>query len=182
MADTIFRTEYDDPFTNSTSSYLDLSVLYGRHLDEQKTVRVDKAAPEFGYGMLKPDCCAESRLFMMPPQVTALLVLFSRHHNYCAQMLYKVNEQGAYSDPTKLSPEKREAQDETIFQYARNINSALFIQIILHDYVNSILGLNRTKTDFFLDAGKEIDGALSGRVDRALGNVCSAEFNILYRW
>jgi hypothetical protein len=137
----------------------------------------------YGYGLLKPDAAVEAKLYFMPPAVTALLTLFSRHHNYLAHMVYKLNERGEYADPSTLSDKDKELQDHRIFNYARNINSAFFIQIILHDYVNSILGLNREKgTDFFLDAGKEIKGVLTGNVGRACGNVCSVEFSMVYRW
>ena len=62
---------------NNTSSYLDLSILYGTSQAEQDAVR-DKAS---GKGLLYPDAFSEDRLIFVPPAATALLVLFSRNHN-----------------------------------------------------------------------------------------------------
>lgn len=42
------------------------------------------------------------------------------------------------ADTTRL-----QAQDEEIFQRARLVNSAFFIQVIFGDYVGAILGLTR---------------------------------------
>lgn len=67
-----FQTSRDDPTINETSSYLDLSPLYGKDQEEQNGVRT------FEQGHLHPDIIASSRLFFMPPSVVALLVIFSR--------------------------------------------------------------------------------------------------------
>ena len=73
----LFRTDPRDMSKNNTSSYLDLSVLYGINETQQDLVR-DK---EKGRGLLYPDVFAEDRLVLVPPAATALLVLFSRNHN-----------------------------------------------------------------------------------------------------
>ncbi len=73
----LFRTNPRDQTVNNTSSYLDLSILYGTNQKEQDTVR-DK---DQGRGLLYPDAFAEDRLIFVPPASTALLVLFSRNHN-----------------------------------------------------------------------------------------------------
>ena len=74
---TLFSTDPRDMTKNRTSSYLDLSILYGTSQAEQDAVR-DKAQ---GKGLLYPDAFAEGRLIFVPPAATALLVLFSRNHN-----------------------------------------------------------------------------------------------------
>lgn len=61
---------------NETSSYVDLSPLYGHNQEAQDKVRVRD-----GRGLLLPDVFAEDRLLLLPPAVCALLVLFSRNHN-----------------------------------------------------------------------------------------------------
>jgi linoleate 10R-lipoxygenase len=61
---------------NETSSYVDLSPLYGHNQDAQDQVRI-----RGGRGLLKPDVFAEDRLLLLPPAVCALLVLFNRNHN-----------------------------------------------------------------------------------------------------
>lgn len=75
----LFRTNPRDMSKNDTSSYLDLSVLYGTSQDQQDLVRDKKK----GRGLLYPDAFAEDRLVFVPPAATALLVLFSRNHNVC---------------------------------------------------------------------------------------------------
>ncbi|KAG8689421.1 hypothetical protein FRC08_010952 [Ceratobasidium sp. 394] len=93
----LFRTSPESPFINDTSSYLDLSPLYGHDYDAQKKVRRND-----GTGKLHDDVFAENRLLLMPPSVSALLVLFSRNHNYIAEKLYQVNENGVFKDPKEL--------------------------------------------------------------------------------
>ena len=73
----LFRTDPRDQTKNNTSSYLDLSILYGTNQKEQDAVR-DK---DQGRGLLYPDAFSEDRLIFVPPPSTALLVLFSRNHN-----------------------------------------------------------------------------------------------------
>jgi hypothetical protein len=63
-------------YINDTSSYLDLSPLYGHSLEGQMKVR-----RKDGTGRLHEDVFAENRLLLMPPAVSALLVMFSRNHN-----------------------------------------------------------------------------------------------------
>lgn len=73
----LFRTNPRDFTKNNTSSYLDLSILYGINQDQQDSVR-DK---ELGRGFLYPDAFAEDRLILVPPAASALLVILSRNHN-----------------------------------------------------------------------------------------------------
>ena len=75
----LFRTDPRDQTKNNTSSYLDLSILYGTNQKEQDAVR-DKYQ---GRGLLYPAAFSEERLIFVPPASTALLVLFSRNHNVC---------------------------------------------------------------------------------------------------
>lgn len=75
----IFRTDPVDWTKNNTSSYLDLSPLYGVNQATQDQVR-DK---EQGRGLLYPDTFSEERLGFLPPAASALLVIFCRNHNVC---------------------------------------------------------------------------------------------------
>jgi len=72
----VFNTSPLDRTINTTSSYLDLSILYGRSQKEQDEVR-----NKDGRGKLWDDVFAERRLLLMPPACCALLVLLSRNHN-----------------------------------------------------------------------------------------------------
>lgn len=75
------------------------------------------------HGLLKPDTFAEKRLLGQPPGVNVMLVMYSRFHNYVADVLLKVNENGRFTlPPTKSEEDKKRAlakQDEDIFQTAR---------------------------------------------------------------
>src|SRR5947207_15926723 len=78
----LFRTSHEDPNISLTSSYLDLSPLYGSNQQEQNLVRT------FQDGKLKPDCFSEDRLGSFPPGVGVLLLCFNRFPNYdIAQVL-----------------------------------------------------------------------------------------------
>lgn len=77
----LFRTDPSDWSKNNTSSYLDLSPLYGYNQVTQDQVR-DKAQ---GKGLLYPDTFSEERLGFVPPAASALLVILSRNHNVRSQ-------------------------------------------------------------------------------------------------
>ena len=76
-------------------------------------------------GHLKPDSFAEERLLMQPPGVCAYLIMYSRFHNYVAEQLLSINENGRFrpADYDMLDTKKKAAadqkQDEDLFQTAR---------------------------------------------------------------
>lgn len=113
----IFRTNRFDPNVSDTSSYLDLAPLYGSSREDQEQIRTMQR------GLLKPDTFAEKRLLGQPPGVNVMLVMYSRFHNYVADVLLKINENGRFTvPPTKTEEQKQAAlakQDEDIFQTAR---------------------------------------------------------------
>ena len=76
----LFRTDLRDWTINNTSSYLDLSPLYGINQAQQDSVR-DTKGKNLGRGLLYADTFAEERLGFLPAAVSALLVVFSRNHN-----------------------------------------------------------------------------------------------------
>jgi hypothetical protein len=83
-----------------TSSYLDLSPLYGANQEEQNKIRT------FKDGTLKPDCFSEIRMGTLPPGVGALLICFNRFHNYVVGQLASINEAGTFTMPDKKSIER----------------------------------------------------------------------------
>ncbi|KAH9010472.1 heme peroxidase, partial [Lactarius pseudohatsudake] len=162
---------------NNASSYLDLSPLYGNSQEE-----VNKVRRRDGTGRLWDDVFSDGRLIYMPPAVCALLVLLSRNHNYVAEKILNINERGTFKDIRHCDPVTLADQDEEIFQRARLVNTGYFMQIILRDYVGSILGLVRDGSSWRLDplmSTRDIDHEVSPRGE---GNVVSIEFNLLYRW
>ncbi|KAK0567458.1 hypothetical protein OC844_000256, partial [Tilletia horrida] len=173
----LFQSGRKDPWINETTSYVDLSTLYGNNAHQQGAVRT------LENGRIWPDVIASDRIMLMPPGVIAVLLLFSRHHNYIAQRLLQINESGKYvEDLASLTEVQKRWQDEDIFQLSRNINVAFFASTVLRDYVSAILNTIRADSTWNLDLGKEIKGMNGNRVERGTGNTISAEFNALYVW
>ncbi|TCD67949.1 hypothetical protein EIP91_011750 [Steccherinum ochraceum] len=174
---TIFRTSHRDFNVNETSSYIDLSILYGDNQESQDKVRMHD-----GRGCLRPDIFAEDRVLLLPPACAALLVLFNRNHNYIAKRLLEINERGTYKDVKQLSDDDRRTQDNDIFQTTRLINSTWFLSTIFSDYLSSILGFVRSGNSWCLDPFGEIRQTDHTLCERGRGNACSVEFNCIYRW
>ncbi|KAG8689081.1 hypothetical protein FRC11_004167, partial [Ceratobasidium sp. 423] len=121
----LFRTDPRDWNKNNTSSYLDLSPLYGSNQEEQDTVRIKN-----GFGRLHPDTFSEGRIVFLPPAAAALLVVWNRNHNHIADELLKRNEQGRWRNPPPDDVGRRTTQDEEIFQTARLINCGSFMSVV----------------------------------------------------
>jgi cytochrome P450 len=181
----LFRTDHRDFAISNTSSYLDLSPLYGSNLDEQMRMRTGLD------GKLKPDCFSEVRLLSFPPGVGVILVMFNRFHQHVVEQLAIINEGGQFTrpkgDPPKIDYKQKEwwksvpddwrKYDEDLFQVGRLVTSGLYINIVLLDYVRTILNLNKTNSNWALNPRADIEG-----VEVASGNQVSAEFNLVYRW
>ena len=133
-----FRTVHANFGFSMTSSYLDLSPLYGNNEAEQKLMREHKD------GRLKPNYFSEKRVIGFPPAVGVLLIMFNRFHNYIIGELPKINEGGRFTPPADGNPEAAAKFDEDLFQTGRLITCGLYINCILTDYVRTILNLNST--------------------------------------
>lgn len=96
-----FQTSRSNQWINETSSYVDLSTLYGNTEKEQVRVRT------YENGLLYPDSIASERIMLMPPGVVALAVLLSRNHNSIAKNLLSVNEEGKYRPWDTLNEEQK---------------------------------------------------------------------------
>lgn len=94
----VFRTNEADKNISDTSSYLDLSPLYGKDAESQSTIRA------FSKGLLKPDSFAEQRLSNQPVGVCIYLVMYNRFHNYVAQQILQINERGKFFEPPVEKP------------------------------------------------------------------------------
>lgn len=196
----LFWTDYPDMTKSKTSSYLDLSPLYGSNQKMQDTIRTLRD------GMLKPDAYADKRLTGMPAGVSVILIMFNRFHNHVAKHLALINEGGRFKQPSSPRPDDfdprpesndkeadaayKKSQDEwkkydnDLFQTARLVTSGLYINITLVDYVRNIVNLNRCDTTWTLDPRQEMgrDAGTSKGAEAGTGNVVSAEFNLCYRW
>ena len=173
----LFQTDRDDPTITLTSSYLDLSPLYGNNQEEQNAVRT------FKDGKLKPDCFSTKRVLGFPPGVGVILIMFNRFHNYVVEQLATINEGGRFTKPDDSNAEAYAKYDNDLFQTGRLVTCGLYVNIILKDYVRTILNINRTDSVWSLDPRAQIkDGPLGEAASEATGNQVSAEFNLIYRW
>jgi hypothetical protein len=186
-----FRTEHTEDGLDSnslTSSYLDLAPLYGSNQEEQDRMRTKKD------GKIHPDCFSENRLLFFPPGVGALLIMFNRFHNHVVENLATINELGRFTKPSAEPPKPTGVKDDDdkatakfkaswdkydndLFQTGRLITCGLYVNIILVDYVRTILDLNRTDSNWQLNPRAEVKDLALG-----VGNQVSAEFNLVYRW
>ncbi|KAL5002235.1 heme peroxidase [Aspergillus recurvatus] len=174
----IFQTDYRDYNKNKTSAYLDLAILYGDVQEEQDLVRTHKD------GKLKPDSFSEPRLQAFPAACCVLLVMLNRFHNYVVEELAAINENGRFTKPSPDLPEEQAKKawakyDEDLFQTGRLITCGLFINITLYDYLRTIVNLNRVNSTWCLDPRAQMEGSAT---PAGLGNQCSVEFNLAYRW
>lgn len=169
----LFKTNHRDFRISDTSSYLDLSPLYGSDQSEQDTIRT------FNDGKIKPDSFAETRLLSFPPGVGVIMIMFNRFHNYIVEQLALINENSRFTRPADdAAKDKWTKYDNDLFQTGRLITCGLYINVILIDYVRTILNLNRTDSDWSLNPRAEFPG----QPDLGCGNQVSAEFNLVYRW
>ncbi|KAI2466477.1 linoleate diol synthase precursor [Annulohypoxylon bovei var. microspora] len=178
----IFQTDSRDQDINLTSSYLDLSPLYGRNAEEQKAIRT------FKDGLLKSDCFSSVNPLGFPPGVGVFLIMFNRFHNYVVTQLAGINEGGRFTKPAPVddggSWDAWEKYDNDLFQTGRLITCGLYVNIILKDYVRTILNVNRSDSTWDLDPrSREKKNAFnSNPAPEATGNQVSVEFNLVYRW
>ncbi|KAL2872843.1 peroxidase/cytochrome P450 family protein [Aspergillus lucknowensis] len=182
----LFHTDEADETRLKNSSYLDLGPLYGHNQAEQDQVRA------FSDGHLKPDTFAEKRLLTQPPGVCALMIAFNRFHNYVVGELALINEAGRFSHPSELGIEEgttdftraMKKRENDLFQTGRLITCALYVNIILNDYLRTILNLNENPidSDWKLDPRKTLAVFDQEGLPRGIGNQVSAEFNMIYRW
>ncbi|KAF2139467.1 uncharacterized protein K452DRAFT_77778 [Aplosporella prunicola CBS 121167] len=177
----IFRTNRFDSSISDTSSYLDLAPLYGSSLEDQLKIRTMEK------GFLKPDTFHERRLIGQPPGVNIMLIMYSRFHNYVADVLLKINEGGRFTlPPTKNEEDEKKAlakQDNDLFNTARLIVNGMYINISLHDYLRGITNVHHSKSDWSIDPRMEVNKLFDPEgTPRGVGNQVSAEFNLLYRF
>lgn len=108
----------------------------------------------------------------------------SRFHNHVVEELAAINENGRFTKPNPNLPEEQAKKawakyDEDLFQTGRLVTCGLFINITLYDYLRTIVNLNRVNSTWCLDPRAQMEG---GATPAGLGNQCSVEFNLAYRW
>ena len=137
----------------------------------------------FKDGEIKADCFSEKRVLGFPPGVGILLIMFNRFHNYVVRNLALINEGGRFTKPDETDTKAYAKYDNSLFQTGRLVTCGLYVNIILKDYVRTILNVNRIDSDWSLDPRAEMkDSPSREAAGEATGNQVSAEFNLLYRW
>lgn len=106
--------------------------------------------------------------------MAGLLVVFSRNHNYIAKKLLEINENQRFSYGPGQRLKSKEEQDEVLFQTARLVNNGCFANVVVHDYVRTIVGTHA-------DSNLTLD-PLAEPGNSYYGNAVSIEFNMVYRW
>jgi linoleate 10R-lipoxygenase len=76
----IFDTDHRDWRINNTSSYMDLSPLYGGNAGYGAKTVLDMRCLD-GSGKIWADTFADHRLLYMPPATAVVLILLNRNHN-----------------------------------------------------------------------------------------------------
>lgn len=109
--------------------------------------------------------------------------MFNRFHNYVVEQLALINEGGQFTKPDESNTKAYERYDNDLFQTGRLVTCGLYVNIILKDYVRTILNINRTDSVWSLDPRADIQSGMFGQAPgQATGNQVSAEFNLVYRW
>jgi hypothetical protein len=81
--------------------------------------------------------------------------MFNRFHNYFVEQLATINEGGRFKKPKEnLHAHKNNdtavKYDEDLFQTGRLITCGLYINIVLLDYLRTIVGLNRLNSTWYV--------------------------------
>ena len=81
------------------------------------------------------------------------MICFNRFHNHIAGQLALIDESGRFGlppDMARLDTQAYEAalakRDNDLFQTARLVTSGLYVQIILNNYIRTILDLQRMES------------------------------------
>ena len=156
----IFRTNNADKNISDSSSYLDLSPLYGYTEEMQRKVRDDK----YKLGLLKPDTFAEDRLLRQPPGVCIMLAMYNRYHNYAATQLRRINENGRFSVPLKYAEAKLVAVSEQCIPEFQEVGSDF--QAYLGRYKTARKNYRQGSSEETLEGYLEND--LETRIDSAI--------------
>lgn len=175
----LIRINEKKPECNETSPYLDLSPLYGVNDAETDMVRAKD-----GRGMLSPDCFYEDRVMLLPPAVSAFLILWNRNHNFIARLLLLNNEGNKWVKPSDdaFSPDGNltanlQAQDDEIFTIARLINCVQFKNVVAVDFLKVLMGLPHDGKSADLDISIDHE-----QLERGRGHDSSMESALLYNW
>mmetsp|Transcript_49529 Transcript_49529/g.105945 ORF Transcript_49529/g.105945 Transcript_49529/m.105945 type:complete len:631 (-) Transcript_49529:29-1921(-) len=152
----------DKPWVNLHSSYLDLQPLYG--FNES----IARSGRSFENGYLNK--VAETRFDgSRIPESKVIIELLRREHNYVCDQLKQ--RYGSEFD-----------SDEKLYQQARLIMGAVYINIILRQYGDQMFGENAPEGRIFAELRQKYGCWPSFGHSQTCGNHVTFNFNLIYRW
>mmetsp|Transcript_74298 Transcript_74298/g.187203 ORF Transcript_74298/g.187203 Transcript_74298/m.187203 type:complete len:654 (-) Transcript_74298:34-1995(-) len=172
-ADKIYTGGVEKPWVNLHSGYLDLQVLYGWNQELADSVRT------FVDGKLKG--VAETRFDgARLPETKAIVTMMMREHNYVCEQL-------------KVRYPYQFTTDEALYQQARLIMGAVFINVILRQYGDQMFGEDAPDGRGFAELRQRSYGiwpgfdcccgfCCGGFHNQTAGNQPTFNFNLIYRW
>lgn len=94
--------------------------------------------------------------------------------------ILRINDNNRFTKPTPDSDKSAfDKYDNDLFQTGRLVTCGLYVNIVLKDYVRTILNLNRTTSKWDLDPRvEETKNLLNNPAAEGVGNQVSAEFNL----
>eukprot|EP00299_Pterocystis_sp_00344_P013664 c6717_g1_i2.p1 GENE.c6717_g1_i2~~c6717_g1_i2.p1 ORF type:complete len:1039 (+),score=226.47 c6717_g1_i2:388-3117(+) len=150
--------DVDRHWLNLHSSYLDMQPLYGFTKERADSVRT------FKDGKLKVDEIADDRLKRIRV-AKCIVILFNREHNFiCDELIRRY--------PGRFTT------DEELYQQARLINCAVWVNCIKREYTCGVAGIIPKGGE----PGALLKNAASHRHKDAHGFHCTLEFNLMYRF
>merc|ERR1712232_1398589 len=165
-SDKVHTGGINKPWVNLHSSYLDLQVLYGWNEDIAKSVRTFEGGKLFKI--------AENRFnsARVPGSVVIVKLLMMEHNYVCDELAARY--------PNEFDT------DEKLYQQARLIMGAVFINLILRTYGDQMFGENAPDGRGFAELRQNNFGCwpASGPAKHAAtaGNHVTFNFNLIYRW
>jgi hypothetical protein len=150
------------PWVNLHSSYLDLQVLYGWNEDVAKSIRTFEGGKLYKIAENRFDGIKESG----PVVIVKLLMM---EHNYVCDEL-------AARYPSEFDT------DEKLYQQARLIMGAVFINVILRTYGDQMFGENAPDGRGFAELRLKYGCWPNFGNAQTAGNHLTFNFNLIYRW
>jgi hypothetical protein len=167
-ADKKYTGDIEKPWVNLHSGYLDLQVLYGFNKEIADSVRT------FEDGKLAR--VAETRFDgARIPETKVIVEMLKREHNYVCD---QIKERYPYQFTT----------DEALYQQARLIMGAVFINLILRQYGDQMFGEDAPDGRGFAELRQRNYGIWPGTTccggfwNQTVGNQPTFNFNLIYRW
>jgi len=178
-----YYSDPNNPEINKTTSYLDLSPLYGYNADRQNAIRshtdgkfkmkdnLPLTLAEMGnnfmqnpYGMdpNKIFCFGDERVSTIPPLAVMLTIFMREHNRICDELMKRY--------PDKFT------KDEDLFQQSRLIVTAIYKNIVFKEYVLGAVG------ESFYEVIPDVDTLRYQQSNVHYGNSITFEFLCAYRF